>query len=59
MILIVEKPSLDKKYMTFDVKHIEKSLDLSVFNHNKIYLATIKLISNKEKGQQATLKFSP
>ena len=35
-----------------------KCLELSVFNLNKIYLATIKLKANKEIGQRATLKFS-
>ena len=33
-------------------------LELSVFNLDKIYLATIKLKPNKEIGQRATLKLS-
>ena len=42
------------------VKHVYlKYLELSVFSFNKIYLETIKLKTNKEIGQRATLKFYP
>ena len=41
------------------VKHVYlKSLELSVFSYNKIYLENIKLKTNKEIGQRATLKLS-
>ena len=35
-----------------------KCLELSVFNFNEIYLATIKLKTNKEIGQRATVNIS-
>ena len=35
-----------------------KCIEIKCFDLNKIYLATIKLKTNKEIGQRATLKFS-